>query len=151
MNNVNITEESLQKALDAAKKRLEDLEKRYDTAIEQYQYYLSKDIEVEKANIKVLEEKLKEIHQDKLKKLNEYDSYINIKNCQDEIFYSLNNFEAFVLQALNVLHLENTMILGCLNTDKQSAASTIKMKMYDKMFYDNIKNNIGIKVDYEKN
>lgn len=151
MSNANITEESLQKALDAAKKRLEDLEKRYDTAIGQYQYYLSKDIEVEKANIKLLEEKLKEIHQDKLKKLNEYDSYINIKNCQDEIFYSLNNFEAFVLQALNVLHLENTMILGCLTTDKQSAASTIKMKMYDKMFYDNIKNNIGIKADYEKN
>lgn len=149
MNNVNITEESLQKALDAAKKRLEDLEKRYNTAIEQYQYYLSKDIEVEKANIKVLEEKLKEISKDKFEKLNSYDEYTNRKNLLDKTFYSLNNFEAFVLQALNVLHLENTMILGCLTTDKQSAASTIKM--YDKMFYDNIKNNIGIKVDYEKN
>ena len=149
MNNVNITEESLQKALDAAKKRLEDLEKRYDTAIEQYQYYLGKDIEVEKANIKVLEEKLKEISKDKFEKLNSYDEYTNRKNLLDKTFYSLNNFEAFVLQALNVLHLENTMILGCLTTDKQSAASTIKM--YDKMFYDNIKNNIGIKVDYEKN
>ena len=149
MNNVNITEESLQKVLDAAKKRLEDLEKRYNTAIEQYQYYLSKDIEVEKANIKVLEEKLKEISKDKFEKLNSYDEYTNSKNLLDKTFYSLNNFEAFVLQALNVLHLENTMILGCLTTDKQSAASTIKM--YDKMFYDNIKNNIGIKVDYEKN
>ena len=149
MNNVNITEESLQKVLDAAKKRLEDLEKRYNTAIEQYQYYLSKDIEVEKANIKVLEEKLKEISKDKFEKLNSYDEYTNRKNLLDKTFYSLNNFEAFVLQALNVLHLENTMILGCLTTDKQSAASTIKM--YDKMFYDNIKNNIGIKVDYEKN
>ena len=149
MNNVNITEESLQKALDAAKKRLEDLEKRYDTAIEQYQYYLGKDIEVEKANIKVLEEKLKEISKDKFEKLNSYDEYTNRKNLLDKTFYSLNNFEAFVLQALNVLHLENTMILGFLTTDKQSAASTIKM--YDKMFYDNIKNNIGIKVDYEKN
>lgn len=149
MNNVNITEESLQKALDAAKKRLEDLENRYDTAIEQYQYYLSKDIEIEKANIKVLEEKLKEISKDKFEKLNSYDEYTNRKNLLDKTFYSLNNFEAFVLQALNVLHLENTMILGCLTTDKQSAASTIKM--YDKMFYDNIKNNIGIKVDYEKN
>lgn len=149
MKNVNITEESLQKVLDVAKKRLEDLEKRYDTAIEQYQYYLGKDIEVEKANIKVLEEKLKEISKDKFEKLNSYDEYTNRKNLLDKTFYSLNNFEAFVLQALNVLHLENTMILGFLTTDKQSAASTIKM--YDKMFYDNIKNNIGIKVDYEKN
>ena len=119
MNNVNITEESLQKVLDAAKKRLEDLEKRYNTAIEQYQYYLSKDIEVEKANIKVLEEKLKEISKDKFEKLNSYDEYTNSKNLLDKTFYSLNNFEAFVLQALNVLHLENTMILGCLTTDKQ--------------------------------
>ena len=94
MNNVNITEESLQKALDAAKKRLEDLEKRYNTAIEQYQYYLSKDIEVEKANIKVLEEKLKEISKDKFEKLNSYDEYTNRKNLLDKTFYSLNNFEA---------------------------------------------------------
>ena len=148
MNNVNITEESLQKALDAAKKRLEDLEKRYDTAIEQYQYYLSKDIEIEKANIKVLEEKLKEIHQDKLKKLNEYDSYINRRNCQDETFYSLNNFEAFVLQALNVLHLENIHIFQYMDNDKKQLDHAIEI--YNKMFYENLKNKIGIKVDYGK-
>ena len=148
MNNVNITEESLQKALDAAKKRLEDLEKRYDTAIEQYQYYLSKDIEVEKANIKLLEEKLKEIHQDKLKKLNEYDSYINRKNFQDETFYSLNNFEAFVLQALNVLHLENIHIFQYIDNDKKQLDHAIEI--YNKMFYENLKNKIGIKVDYGK-
>ena len=115
----------------------EIIEKAYKTLVKKYHPDLYSSIEKREA-----EKKLKEIHQDKLKKLNEYDSYINIKNCQDEIFYSLNNFEAFVLQALNVLHLENTMILGCLNTDKQSAASTIKMKMYDKMFYDNIKNDL---------
>lgn len=63
---MDITEERLQNALDAAKKRLKDLEKRYDTAIEQYQYYLGKDIEAEKINIAVLEEKLKEINKDKV-------------------------------------------------------------------------------------
>ena len=148
MNNVNITEESLQKALDAAKKRLEDLEKRYDTAIEQYQYYLSKDIEIEKANIKVLEEKLKEISKDKFEKLNSYDEYTNRKNLLDKTFYSLNNFEAFVLQALNVLHLENIHIFQYMDNDKKQLDHAIEI--YNKMFYENLKNKIGIKVDYGK-
>ena len=148
MSNKNITEESLQKALDAAKKRLEDLEKRYDTAIEKYQYYLSKDIEIEKANIKVLEEKIKEIRKDKFKSLKSYDEYINRKNCQDETFCSLNNFECFVLQALNVLHLENMCILHYI-IDNNKEFDYIK-ELYNKMFYENAKDKIGIKVDYEK-
>lgn len=144
---MDITEERLQNALDAAKKRLEDLEKRYNTAIEQYQYYLGKDIENEKVNIAVLEEKIKEIHQDKLKKLNEYDSCINRKNFQDETFCSLNNFETFVLQALNVLHLENMCILRYV-IDNNKESDYIK-EFYDKMFYENVKDKIGIKVDYK--
>lgn len=147
MNNVNITEESLQKALDAAKKRLEDLEKRYDTAIEQYQYYLSKDIEIEKANIEVLKEKIKEINKDEAERLNEFDEYMNRKNNQDKTFCSLNNFESFVLQALNVLHLENMCILQYV-TDSNKELNYIK-EFYNKMFYENVKDKIGIKVDYK--
>lgn len=147
MNNVNITKESLQKALDAAKKRLEDLEKRYDTAIEQYQYYLSKDIEIEKANIEVLKEKIKEINKDEAERLNEFDEYMNRKNNQDKTFCSLNNFESFVLQALNVLHLENMCILQYV-TDSNKELNYIK-EFYNKMFYENVKYKIGIKVDYK--
>lgn len=147
MNNVNITEESLQKALDAAKKRLEDLEKRYDTAIEQYQYYLIKDIEIEKANIEVLKEKIKEINKDEAERLNEFDEYMNRKNNQDKTFCSLNNFESFVLQALNVLHLENMCILQYV-TDSNKELNYIK-EFYNKMFYENVKDKIGIKVDYK--
>lgn len=145
---MDITEEGLQNALDAAKKRLKDLEKRYDTAIEQYQYYLGKDIEIEKANIEVLKEKIKEINKDKAERLNEFDEYMNRKNNQDKTFCSLNNFESFVLQALNVLHLENMCILQYV-ADSNKELNYIK-EFYNKMFYENVKDKIGIKVDYEK-
>ena len=147
MSNKSITEEGLQKVLNASRKRLEDLEKRYDTAIEQYQDCLSKDIEIEKDNIEVLEEKIKEIRQDKFERLNSYDEYMSRKNRQDKTFCSLNNFENCVLQSLNILHLENTMILSNLLPDRKLADSIIKM--YNEMFYKNLRDNIGIKVDYE--
>lgn len=141
---VNITEESLQKSLDAAKNRLEDLEKRYDTAIEQYQYYLSKDIEVEKANIELLKEKIEEIRHDKVESLRKFDKINYIKNNYDKVFCSLNNFESFVIMALHALHLENMTILEHLIQDEQSANSMIKM--YNKMFYEQVRTDLGIKI-----
>ena len=75
------------------------------------------------------------------------DEYMNRKNFQDKTFCSLNNFEAFVLQALNVLHLENMCILQWVANNKNFY--NIK-ELYNKMFYENVKDKIGIKVDYEK-
>ena len=140
----NITEESLQKALDAAEKRLEDLEKRYNTAIDGYQYCLSKDIDVEKANIELLKEKIEEIRHDKVESLKEFDKINYIKNNYDKVFCSLNNFESFVIMALHALHLENMTILEHLIQDEQSANSMIKM--YDKMFYEQVRTDLGIKI-----
>ncbi len=141
---VNITEESLQKSLDAAEKRLEDLEKRYNTAIDGYQYCLSKDIDVEKANIELLKEKIEEIRHDKVESLKEFDKINYIKNNYDKVFCSLNNFESFVIMALHALHLENMTILEHLIQDEQSANSMIKM--YDKMFYEQVRTDLGIKI-----
>lgn len=144
---MNITEERLHNALDAAKKRLEDLEKRYDTAIEQYQYYLGKDIEAEKLNIAVLEEKLKEINKDKVEKLNKkFDEYKY--NHLNKVYYSFNNFEAAMFQALHCLHIENIGILQHIIEDEKLKEKIIKT--YNKMFYENLEDKIGIKVDYEK-
>lgn len=141
---VNITEESLQKSLDAAKKRLEDLEKRHHTAIDGYQDCLSKDIDVEKANIELLKEKIEEIRQDKVESLREFDKINYIKNNYDKVFCSLNNFESFVIMALHALHLENMTILEHLIQDEQSANSMIKM--YNKMFYEQVRTDLGIKI-----
>lgn len=144
---MDITEERLQNALDAAKKRLKDLEKRYDTAIEQYQYYLGKDIESEKLNIAVLEEKLKEINKDKFEKLNKkFDEYKY--NHLNKVYYSFNNFEAAMFQALHCLHIENIGILQYIIEDEKLKEKIIKT--YNKMFYENLEDKIGIKVDYEK-
>lgn len=147
---MNITEERLQNALDAAKKRLKDLEKRYDTAIEQYQYYLGKDIEAEKLNIAVLEEKLKDIKKDKAEKLkNKFDEYDEYKyNYLNKVYYSFNNFEAAMFQALHCLHIENIGILQYIIEDKKLKEKIIKT--YNKMFYENLEDKIGIKVKYEK-
>lgn len=144
---MDITEERLQNALDAAKKRLEDLKKRYNTAIEQYQYYLGKDIEAEKLNIEVLEEKLKEINKDKVEKLNKkFDEYKY--NHLNKVYYSFNNFEAAMFQALHCLHIENIGILQYIIEDEKLKEKIIKT--YNKMFYENLEDKIGIKVDYEK-
>lgn len=144
---MDITEERLQNALDAAKKRLKDLEKRYDTAIEQYQYYLGKDIEAEKLNIAVLEEKLENVKKEKVEKLNK--KFDECKyNHINKVYYSFNNFEAAMFQALHCLHIENIGILQYIIEDEKLKEKIIKT--YNKMFYENLEDKIGMKVKYEK-
>lgn len=59
MNNIDIS--LLEKALEAAKNRLKELENRHKTAIDGYKHSIEQDILVEKLTIVVLTEKINEV------------------------------------------------------------------------------------------
>lgn len=115
------TERNLQNALDAAKRRLQKLEDEYKDAItkpimEEYKDYLEEDIEIEKANVVVLEGKLEEIRMGKIKeRLDEYKKFKQEKWPQkNKVNISLNNFEYALLLLIDNLHSENMCILHSL-------------------------------------
>ena len=113
----NNTERNLQNALDASKKRLQDLEDEYKTAVvEQYQDCLNENIQIEKANIAVLEEKLEETRKEKVDKIkdtfDEYKKSEQEKRLQEnKVNINFNNFEYALLLLINILHSENMCIL----------------------------------------
>lgn len=113
----NNTKRNLQNALDASKRRLKDLEDEYKTAVvEQYQDCLNENIQIEKANIAALEEKLEEIRKEKVDKIkdtfDEYKKSEQEKRLQEnKVNISFNNFEYASLLLFDVLHQENMQIL----------------------------------------
>lgn len=113
----NNTERNLQNALDASKKRLQDLEDEYKTAVvEQYQDCLNENIQIEKANIAVLEEKLEETRKEKVDKIKDtFDEYKKSEQekrpQENKVNISFNNFEYASLLLFDVLHQENMQIL----------------------------------------
>ena len=139
----NNTERNLQNALDASKKRLQDLEDEYKTAVvEQYQDCLNENIQIEKANIAALEEKLEEIRKEKVDKIKDtFDEYVKLKQ-ENKVNISFNNFECALLSLINILHSENMYILYSLlkkeDADKVQEASEDN---FNKIF----KNYLGIK------
>lgn len=139
----NNTERNLQNALDASKKRLQDLEDEYKTAVvEQYQDCLNENIQIEKANIAVLEEKLEETRKEKVDKIKDtFDEYVKLKQ-ENKVNISFNNFECALLSLINILHSENMYILYSLlkkeDADKVQEASEDN---FNKIF----KNYLGIK------
>ena len=111
------TERNLQNALDAAKRRLKDLEDKYKTDVTtQDKDFLEEDIEIEKANIAALEEKLEEIRMNKIKeRFDEYKKFKQEKWLQEnKVNISFNNFEYALLLLLDNLHSENMCILHSL-------------------------------------
>ena len=111
------TERNLQNALDAAKRRLQDLEDKYKTDVTtQDKDFLEEDIEIEKANVAALEEKLEEIRMDKIKeRIDEYKKFKQEKWLQEnKVNIYLNNFEYAVVSLLITLHNENMCILNTL-------------------------------------
>lgn len=111
------TERNLQNALDAAKRRLQDLEDKYKTDVTtQDKDFLEEDIEIEKANVAALEEKLEEIRMDKIKeRFDEYKKFKQEKWLQEnKVNIYLNNFEYAVVSLLITLHNENMCILNTL-------------------------------------
>ena len=111
------TERNLHNALDASKRRLQDLENKYKTDVTtQDKDFLEEDIEIEKANVAVLEGKLEEIRMDKIKKrLDEYKKFKQEKWLQEnKVNISFNNFEYALLLLLDNLHSENMCILHSL-------------------------------------
>ena len=139
----NNTERNLQNALDASKKRLQDLEDEYKIAVvEQYQDCLNENIQIEKANIAVLEEKLEETRKEKVDKIKDtFDEYVKLKQ-ENKVNISFNNFECALLSLINILHSENMYILYSLlkkeDADKVQEASEDN---FNKIF----KNYLGIK------
>lgn len=115
--NMDNTERNLHNALDASKRRLQDLENKYKTDVTtQDKDYLEEDIEIEKANVAVLEGKLEEIRMDKIKeRLDEYKKFKQEKWLQEnKVNISFNNFEYALLLLLDNLHSENMCILHSL-------------------------------------
>ena len=114
------TERNLQNALDAAKRRLQDLEYKYKTDVTtQDKDFLEEDIEIEKANVAALEEKFEEIRKDEIDKIKErFDEYKKLKQekwlQENKVNISLNNFEYALLLLLDNLHSENMCILHSL-------------------------------------
>lgn len=114
------TEINLQNALDAAKRRLQDLEDKYKTDVTtQDKDFLEEDIEIEKANVAALEEKLEEIRKDEIDKIKErFDEYKKLKQekwlQENKVNISLNNFEYALLLLIDNLHSENMVILHSL-------------------------------------
>lgn len=108
----NNTKRNLQNALDSSKRRLKDLEDEYKTAVvEQYQDCLNENIQIEKANIAALEEKLEEIRKEKVDKIKDtFDEYVKLKQ-ENKVNIGLNNFECALLSLINILHSENMYIL----------------------------------------
>ena len=113
----NNTERNLQNALDAAKRRLRDLEDKYKTDVTtQDKDFLEEDIEIEKANVAAFEEKLEEIRKDKVDKIkycfDEYKKFKQEKWLQEnKVNISFNNFEYALLLLIDNLHSENMCIL----------------------------------------
>ena len=114
------TEINLQNALDAAKRRLQDLEDKYKTDVTtQDKDFLEEDIEIEKANVAALEEKLEEIRKEKVDKIKDrFDEYKKFKQekwlQENKVNISLNNFEYALLLLIDNLHSENMCILHSL-------------------------------------
>ena len=114
------TERNLQNALDAAKRRLQDLEDKYKTDVTtQDKDFLEEDIEIEKANVAALEEKLEEIRKDKVDKIKDcFDEYKKFKQekwlQENKVNIYLNNFEYALLLLIDNLHSENMCILHSL-------------------------------------
>lgn len=114
------TERNLQNALDAAKRRLQDLEDKYKTDVTtQDKDFLEEDIEIEKANVAALEEKLEEIRKEKVDKIKDrFDEYKKFKQekwlQENKVNISLNNFEYALLLLIDNLHSENMCILHSL-------------------------------------
>ena len=111
------TERNLQNALDAAKRRFQKLEDEYKTDVTtQDKDFLEEDIEIEKANVAALEEKLEEIRMNKIKeRFDEYKKFKQEKWLQEnKVNISLNNFEYALLLLLDNLHSENMCILHSL-------------------------------------
>lgn len=110
-------ERNLHNALDASKRRLQDLENKYKTDVTtQDKDFLKEDIEIEKANIAALEEKLEEIRMNKIKeRFDEYKKFKQEKWLQEnKVNISFNNFEYALLLLLDNLHSENMCILHSL-------------------------------------
>ena len=111
------TEINLQNALDASKRRLQKLENKYKTDVTtQDKDFLKEDIEIEKANVAALEEKLEEIRMNKIKeRFDEYKKFKQEKWLQEnKVNISFNNFEYALLLLLDNLHSENMCILHSL-------------------------------------
>ena len=114
------TERNLQNALDAAKRRFQKLEDEYKTDVTtQDKDFLEEDIEIEKANVAALEEKLEEIRKDKVDKIKDrFDEYKKFKQekwlQENKVNISFNNFEYALLLLIDNLHSENMCILHSL-------------------------------------
>ena len=148
----NNTERNLQNALDAAKRRLQKLEDEYKDAItkpimEQYKDYLEEDIEIEKANVAALEEKLEEIRKDKVDKIKDrFDEYKKFKQekwlQENRVNISFNNFEYALLLLLDNLHSENMCILhSLLKKEEANKVQEVSEDNINKVF----KNYLAIK------
>lgn len=139
------TERNLQNALDAAKRRLQDLEYKYKTDVTtQDKDFLEEDIEIEKANVAALEEKLEEIRMDKIKeRLDEYKKFKQEKWLQEnKVNISFNNFEYALLLLLDNLHSENMCILhSLLKKEEANKVQEVSEDNINKVF----KNYLAIK------
>ena len=144
----NNTERNLQNALDAAKRRLRDLEDKYKTDVTtQDKDFLEEDIEIEKANVAALEEKLEEIRKDKVDKIkycfDEYKKFKQEKWLQEnKVNISFNNFEYALLLLLDNLHSENMCILhSLLKKEEANKVQEVSEDNINKVF----KNYLAIK------
>ena len=142
------TEINLQNALDAAKRRLQDLEDKYKTDVTtQDKDFLEEDIEIEKANVAALEEKLEEIRKDKVDKIkycfDEYKKFKQEKWLQEnKVNISFNNFEYALLLLLDNLHSENMCILhSLLKKEEANKVQEVSEDNINKVF----KNYLAIK------
>ena len=139
------TERNLQNALDAAKRRLQDLEYKYKTDVTtQDKDFLEEDIEIEKANIAALEEKLEEIRMNKIKE--RFDQYKKFKQekwlQENRVNISFNNFEYALLLLLDNLHSENMCILhSLLKKEEANKVQEVSEDNINKVF----KNYLAIK------
>lgn len=142
---MNNTERNLQNALDAAKRRLQDLEDKYKTDVTtQDKDFLEEDIEIEKANIAALEEKLEEIRMNKIKeRFDEYKKFKQEKWLQEnKVNISFNNFEYALLLLLDNLHSENMCILhSLLKKEEANKVQEVSEDNINKVF----KNYLAIK------
>lgn len=142
------TEINLQNALDAAKRRLQDLEDKYKTDVTtQDKDFLEEDIEIEKANVAALEEKLEEIRKEKVDKIKErFDEYKKFKQekwlQENRVNISFNNFEYALLLLLDNLHSENMCILhSLLKKEEANKVQEVSEDNINKVF----KNYLAIK------
>lgn len=144
---MSIIKDNVKKALSVSKKKLEKLEEKYKTAVDQYKDSLEEEMEIERANIEVLEEKLKELNREEVENIKEcLEECERQKNKNNKVFYSCNNFEATLIQLLLILHGENMNILQYVKTDKRDINEIIKFWENE---LDNAFKNIGIKLRSE--